>query len=205
MDCQRRLSPDLLWPVQRGRSPLAQTFSLLAAAVTIAAASAPAFATHKNWVLRNTGSQCAFATPGLGTDNHSSGTFNGASYARFANCPVSLSARWGSTSSPSFAPPLSGAAMSAVVYVVNNAAGQELYCMARARMGSGGQLGSLYYNRTVTRTAGGDGLVSVAYGSDWAETMEPNQALTMRSLDLECRIPANFSGVYAYKAQARVG
>ena len=41
----------------------------------------------------------------------------------------------------------------------------------------------------------------VAFDSSWACNLEAAEAGTLRSLEFECRVPSNYSGVYGYKAR----
>ena len=75
--------------------PKLLVMSFLALLPTLAARDA--LAVHKNWVLKNGGSQCVFASPDANFDFVDYGTWNNANFPRTLICPVALSARWGAT------------------------------------------------------------------------------------------------------------
>jgi hypothetical protein len=174
--------------------------TIISAAILLllsAAVARPASAHHEAWILRDSGVQCAFNTPlSGGYDNYYDGLYNGATYSRWMSCPVSLSARWGS-SSPSYGTSLWGRASAAAIYVVNQKPGTAFSCQAQARVASGG----LRYSRVVSTTAGGDQRLMPNFASDWGGTFEAAKGERLTSLEFACQVPANYSGVYGYKVR----
>jgi hypothetical protein len=161
------------------------------------AAPRAASAHHEAWILRDSGVQCAFNQPiSGGSDNYYDGLYNSASYTRWMSCPVSLSARWGS-SSPSYGTALWGRASAAAIYVVNGKPGTAFSCQAQARVASGG----LRFSRVVSTTAGGDQRLMPNFDSDWGGTFEAAKGEKLTSLEFVCQVPANHSGVYGYKVR----
>jgi len=169
----------------------------LALFLLLSAAPRRASAHHEAWILRDSGVQCAFTTPiSGGADNYYDGLYNGASYSRWMSCPVSLSARWGS-SSPSYGTALWGRASAAAIYVVRQKPGTAFSCQAQARVASGG----LRFSRAVSTTAGGDQRLMPNFASDWGGTFEAAKGEKLTSLEFACEVPANYSGVYGYKVR----
>jgi len=157
-----------------------------------------ASAHHEAWVLRDSGTQCAFEAPSSNTDedNYYLGLFNGASYERWMSCPVSLAARWAS-SAPVYSAGLWARASAAVVYVANNQSGQQLACQAEVKLASG----ALRFSRTVSTTAGGDQRLTPNSDRNWGGDLEAYKGDTVRGMVFSCLVPPNYSGVYGYKVR----
>lgn len=161
------------------------------------AATRTASAHHEAWILRDSGVQCAFNQPlSGGMDSYYDGLYNGATYSRWMSCPVSLSARWGS-SSPSYGTSLWGRASAAAIYVTNGKPGTAFSCQAQARLPSG----ALYYSKVVSTTAGGDQRLMPNTASSWGGTFEAVKGERIASLEFACQVPGNYSGVYGYKVR----
>jgi hypothetical protein len=154
-----------------------------------------ASAHHESWVLRNSGMECAFHAPGTpGQDNFFVSTANNAPFTRSVSCPVTLAARWGS-SSPAYPVARWARAYSALVYV-NNIQGSSLSCSAQARLGSG----TMRFSRTVSTTTGGDQPLVVNSSSNWGGDLETFKGDTIRSLNFHCQLP-NSTSVLGYKVR----
>jgi hypothetical protein len=162
-------------------------------------ATGTAHATHKSWVLKNSGGQCFFTSySGVDSDLPSNRMeiSNWSTSARYAICPLPLSARWGSSAGAAiFSPPRWARAMTGKAVIVNNnTAGSVFDCVARARLADE----SIYYSRLATTTTTGPQALRVAIDSDWAGILEAAEGSALKSLDFECRVPANNAGNPSY-------
>jgi hypothetical protein len=178
---------------------------LLASAAVLIPRSA--HAVHKSWIIRNNGAQCAFDTPNASLDNYYGyALYNSATYSRTVGCPLALSARWGSTT-PAISIPRWAGAHAANIYVKNGKPGTAVSCTTRALLASG----VIRYSRTASTTAGGDQILTTAYGSfnsagqdeggQWGGTLETYETDTVRSMYFECSLPGNQSAVWGYKVR----
>ncbi|HEY8946360.1 MAG TPA: hypothetical protein VIM73_19045 [Polyangiaceae bacterium] len=163
-----------------------------------AALAAPwdARAIHKNWLMKNSGSECGFNTPNNVYDNYYAYTlYNGASYSRGVSCPIALSGRWGAGASS----PIKrwAGAWAANIYVVNNQPGTSFSCSVRASLASG----ALHYSRSVSTTLGGDRRLTPGYSGDWGGTLEGVETNDVSYMDFNCTVPGNGSGVYGYRVR----
>jgi hypothetical protein len=172
--------------------------------------AATAFATHKNWVLKDDGSECTFSTP-MASDDQNYGLQNWEQYPRVAYCPITLAGRWGSTggTSGSFSPPLWADAMSGIVY---GSPGwwpddPQLSCSAQMETSNG----SIYYSGTITGPWAWDKLVLAAPDtgfpnkSHWVSNgggndLEANEDLIPRSMWYQCQVPL-FGSITGYKVR----
>jgi hypothetical protein len=161
------------------------------------AAASNASAHHEVWILRDPGVQCAFATPlGDGSDHYYDGLYNWGSYSRWMSCPVSLSARWAS-SSPVYPSRVWGRASAAAIYVYNAQDGAVFSCQAQARVASGG----LRWSRAVATATAGDQRLMPNFASDWGGSLEASKDEKLSSLEFSCQVPPNGSGVYGHKVR----
>ena len=174
-------------------------FSLFAV-VVVSLTAGTALATHKSWVLKNGAADCSFFDPG--NAEHVQGSIsNSLSVARTLICPVALSARWGSTASPIFAPMRGVPAMSAIVYTYK--AADILFCNAAGVT----DFGSMYFSGSAVAPSGvGPMKLVVASSSNWGGDLETNRMLVYKSLDFSCNIPAihpqnGRTEVYGYKVK----
>jgi hypothetical protein len=160
---------------------------ILVVPLVVVAAAKPASATHKNWQLKNSGSQCFFTSypsnfPPWG--NHE--IANLLDTAQYAVCPVTLAARWGSSASSAFPVPRWAAAMSAKAVIVNNNTNGSVFdCLGRARLSTQ----SIYFSQRATTTTTGPQALIVLSSSNWGGTLEAMETNQLKSLDLDCRIP----------------
>lgn len=162
-----------------------------------ATATRTASAHHEAWVLRESGTQCSFIQPeGDWRDYYRDGLFNWAPYRRWMSCPLSLSARWGSSNTGTI-PTYWAMASTAAAYVYNAAPGEEFYCAVQAQMASG----AILYSQTVTSTATGDLRLMPNWNSDWSGSLGPAKLQELYSLEFVCLVPPNGSGVYGYKTR----
>ena len=109
---------------------------ILGSALGVLAVAATAEASHKNWQLKNSGSQCFFTS--YSASEPPSGSMrieNMTSSARYAVCPVNLAGRWGSLAGPVVSVPRWAAAMSAKAIIANNNTNGSVFdCYVRARL-----------------------------------------------------------------------
>ena len=178
---------------------------VLAAVLSLVALASPASATHKNWQLKNTGSQCHFTSYTTSEPPAADMSLNNyTSQPRFAVCPVTLAGRWGSSANPVNAVPRWAAAMSAKVIIAhNNTAGLNFDCTLRARLATE----ALYYSATAFTNTTGSQALNVATNSQWGGTLEAQQLHTVRSMDFYCFIPpqeANGSASYIDAYQVKI-
>lgn len=162
-----------------------------------------AHATHKNWLLRNSGAACSFSKPVVAEEWYDTSLnyykYPPTSPDRYAVCPVSLAGRWGSSGAISFQPVRNAKAMWANVYAYHpGTAGRVISCKAVARLGS---TGSLYYSRSATATGQGHKRLSfMTVAQDWGGDLETNESLTLMSLDFGCTIPPD-ARINGYKVK----
>ncbi|WP_437799907.1 hypothetical protein [Sorangium sp. So ce693] len=174
-----------------------------------------ASATHKNWLLKDGGAACHFATP-LSDDRvvYSSGALlNTTASNRTVICPISLASRWGSNGPGTYTFDANewAEAMLAVVNFQRQsfAPSRTVSCYA----GMQAHNGSKYYSTTVSNTGGiGSGEIKLAdasnysnpnsfgsfWGSDATHTLEANEGLTAASLDYNCVLPT-LTAILGYK------
>jgi hypothetical protein len=168
-----------------------------------------AFATHKNWVLKDDGAECTF-TNALESDQQDYGLQNMETYARTATCPISLAARWGcsgGTQQAQFPPPLWGDAMAAVVYGTSGwwSTDPPVACSAQMETSDG----SVYYSGTVSAPWDTAARIVLAapgsaspYKSQWVSSgggsdLQANENLTAKSMWFSCQVPL-FAAITGY-------
>jgi hypothetical protein len=182
-----------------------QSILFLAVILGVAAASREALASHKSWILKNGGNQCQFNGPlgDLSSEWNYDSLGNYQTYPRAANCPVSLSGRWGS-SSPAMTVPLQAGAWAATVYVNNQSTdGSSFSCTAAATLGAGltiNGIATIYYSRSVTTSVAGQQTMVVAWGGDWGGALETNESQNLRTLSFQCTVPPS-SAINGYKVR----
>jgi hypothetical protein len=169
--------------------------------------SSIASATHKNWLLKNGGAECAFASLITSQERYPGLLENTFTSDRTAICPVALAARWGDSNYPSpFPPPRSADARSAIVYGYNPTASSSLSCYAVAQTSDG----SLYYSQTISK--GGQGVARLDIATDqgpggmgnwgYGSSLEQSDLyIQPKSLDFNCTVAKNGGRIYGYKVK----
>jgi hypothetical protein len=182
-----------------------QAALILSSALGVVAIASPAHATHKNWQLKNTGSQCFFTS--YSTSEPPSGALeihNTTSSARYAVCPVTLAGRWGSSANSSFSVPRWAATLSAKASIVNNNTNGSVFdCYVRTRLSTE----SIYFSSGASTTTTGSKFLIVASNNQWGGTLEAAQGNDVRSMDFDCRIPGvptNGSSSYIDAYQVKI-
>lgn len=169
----------------------------LLGAMVVVSICGRAQATHKTFVLKHSGLLCSFDSPST-DDYYLVGLkwwpYPDPGYGKYAECPVVLSGRWGSSGTYSFSPPRSASSMWANVYV-SSPDGGPFSCYAIARMNND----ALYFSATGTSTGSGDKTVPLMNPvKTWGGTLDAHSAETLKAMDIRCSVP---SGGYinAYK------
>jgi hypothetical protein len=170
----------------------------------------PLRASHKSWVLKHTGGDCAFQSPQnhsfFGADGGDMVLFNHHDYSRTAVCPMAAAGRWGSSGSNSFGTARWAEAKRAWVHVYNGHPTAPLTCQAVARLRvSLSPGGSLYYGTARSVTGEGNHTLELVSGADpttppwtdWGGSLETNEGARLRSLDYQCTLPAT-GNYYSY-------
>jgi hypothetical protein len=167
---------------------------------------APAWASHKAWVLYHTGGDCAFQSPQnhwfFGGDGGDMMLWNRHDYSRTAVCPIAAAGRWGSSSSDeNFGVARWAEAKRAYVRVYNGHPTAALTCQAVARLRvSNAPGGSMYFG--TARSVTGEGYHTIELvttppagnpWTDWGGSLETNEGVRLRSLDFQCTLPATGS------------
>lgn len=175
----------------------------------------PAWASHKSWVLKHGGTDCAFQSPRIHSFFGGQGgdifLWNHEDYARTAVCPIAFAGRWGSSAATTtFGPARWAEAKRAWVHVYNGKPGSAITCQAVARLRvSLAPGGSLYYGTARAVTTEGYHTIELVSGADplvppwtdWGGSLETNEAARIRSVDFQCTLPGNgnyFSYIRGY-------
>lgn len=166
-----------------------------------------ASATHKNWLLKDGGAECAFWSPG--TRDYSNGILkNLDGYDKSAVCPIALSGRWTPTVNGTvFDTPRWANALGAVVYVSKATSSSSVSCYSVGKFTDD----AVYYGMSVTNSgaAGVQGLELAVQrpwaggGSTWGDgtDLEAHEQQTLRSLSFVCVLPGDGSGVIGHRAK----
>src|SRR5262245_51473951 len=159
--------------------------------------SAPAYATHKAWLLKNSGGQCALEVT-TRNDVYTGTIDNPNPWGLYVTCPVTLAGR-GASSNPVVSEKTWIASKQARIFFkkVNS----PFWCRARAE----DVYGNVYFgdnNHWSNANLGNQSLNLVNNENDWGGMLEPNEAAYIEQLDIECRIgsgsAANPAKIYGY-------
>jgi hypothetical protein len=184
-------------------------FTLIGLVASLLLMTGLAAATHKTWMLKNSGANCVWATPSTNDRLGIAYLYNYTTSSRMAICPVALSGRWGSNGPGGygFNAKRWGAVRSAIVYGQRQGAGyRTLSCSGWMKASNG----SNYFSQTVYNS-GDLGMAKMVIASEqepflnppsvgWGGTLEANEGLTAVSLDYYCSVPDR-SAILGYKAQ----
>jgi hypothetical protein len=165
----------------------------------------PASASHKAWVLKQGGGECAFQSPQFDSSLQGDGgdlvLSNRRNYSRTAVCPIVAAGRWGSSGTTAFGVTRWAEAKRAWVHVYNGHSTAALTCQAVARLRvSNTPGGSLYFGTARSVTGQGYHTIELVTGVDdpathpwttWGGSLETNEGARIRSLDFQCTLPAN--------------
>jgi len=164
--------------------------------VSVLAFNRAAHATHKNWVLKDAGNHCAFASPNPEYEYYTDTLTNLGPDGRMVECPVSLAGRWGASAPLAFAPPRWANSMWGNVYVENYTP-MNVICEAAATMSSG----LLYWGNPVS-SAGQTGVITLPVNNNntWGGSLQTHQTETVKSLVYECSLPQS-ANVKGYKVK----
>ncbi|HET9956170.1 MAG TPA: hypothetical protein VFQ61_16800 [Polyangiaceae bacterium] len=173
--------------------------ALLAMATACLLTSGFAFATHKAWLMKNSGADCQFLSATAGDTVTTGGALkNSTAGNRTALCPQTLASRWGSNGTPVFDARTGVDARHAAVYLNHQTASSAASCYAVMTASTG----ALYYSATVSDSgAAGVGRITLAnqigdtgaWAAGLGNTIEANEDLYAVGLAYVCTLPPNTS------------
>jgi hypothetical protein len=161
----------------------------LAALLATALGATDAEASHKAWLMKNSGASCVREYPASG-DLYPGIIENYENFGVYVTCPVTLAARSGSSSPVSSRKTWLAAKQARIHYKQPNS---PFWCQARAVDSSG----SVFYSRG--RWSAGTGLRTIELIDseyDWGGSLEAVDQNTFNQLDIECRVGSRNSSNY---------
>jgi hypothetical protein len=175
-------------------------FSAIVVAATLAMGGTRAFATHKSWVLKNSGANCRFAEyqPGESVANNVDlENTRSSATARTAVCPITLASRWGGrnpTTGATISTPVTWAAVRSAKIVVSKPTNAALACGVSARKTNG----TLFFSRRVSTTGTGTQELQIIqrvngvnkWGPFQPNDLDPEKASSFEAMFFECTVPS---------------
>ena len=157
-----------------------------------------ALASHKSWILQNSGSKCSLDTSNGEEDFGTALSWNpvdpnSTAYHNVV-CPFSLAGRWASSGNYNFGANKRAQLYNAMVYAMVPT-GQAMNCVVRGRM----ENDNLYFGASHWNTS--TGLTTIFLNSlrnDWGGELQSHRNEELESLDVVCSMPP-YASIIGYK------
>jgi len=165
-----------------------KVYLCLAALVATGVASNEAEASHKAWLMKNSGVSCVRQYPEAG-DYYPGMVQNKDPWGVYVTCPITLAGRSGSSSDPKSSAKRWLAAKQARIHYKQTSS--PFWCQARAE----NSFGSVYYSRGRWSAGGGVRTMDLIDNEyDWGGALEAAETGDFTQLDFECRVGSRGSG-----------
>jgi hypothetical protein len=160
--------------------------------------NASAGATHKSWLLQDTGATCQAATAPPNSFVYDNGAIrNDATASWSVLCPVTLAGRFGASTSPngSFSMAQWARAREGTVQVNDTSSSSNVSCYLQVAADTG----SVYYSRSVSSSATGAQTLQVydKTNGTWGGGIGNGSTIIVRAMGYRCSLPPQ-SLVYGY-------